>query len=107
MFDQNEPDIFGDAERLHESEPFQEVQNDFSKISEEEFLYRYKATKLQYQIIFTAIQELHKVNEVLSEMGALSIDPEIVENTTLLIEDYAQLLEQMNSSNYWYNEENR
>ena len=103
MYDPNEPDIFGGTE-LHESEPFQEAQSDMTELSDDEFLYRYKATKTQYQTILAAIKELHKANEALSQMGALAIDPEIGENTTLLIEDYTRLLDQMHMASYWERE---
>jgi hypothetical protein len=54
--------------------------------------------------LVTAVKELQKASDALSEMGALAIDPEIGENTTLLIEDYTRLLDQMHMASYWERE---
>jgi hypothetical protein len=100
-----EPDIFSDgADRLQESDTFQEAQNDLVALDDSEFLYHYKATKQQYSTLVSAIKELQKASDALSDMGALAIDPEIGENTTLLIEDYTRLLEQMHMASYWERE---
>ena len=105
MYNANEPDIFGgEAERLQESDSFQEAKTDLTELSEEDFLYRYKATKKQYQTLADAIRILQTANDALSEMGALAIDPEIGENTTLLIDDYTRLLDQMHMASYWERE---
>ena len=103
----DEPDILDGINKLHETEPLQKAQSDLTELNDEEFLYRYKATKHQYQTLLNAVHELQKVNDVLSEMGALAIDPEIGENTTLLIDDYLVLLDQMHGANFWNDEENR
>jgi hypothetical protein len=107
MYDPNhEPDIFGaEPENLRTSnDSFQEAQRDLEELPDDEFLYRYKATKQQYQTLLTAIHELEKANAALSELGALAIDPEIGDNTTMLIDDYSRLLEQMHMASYWERE---
>lgn len=105
MHNQNEPDILsGETEKFQESESYQEAHADLTELSEEDFQYRYKATKAQYVALANAIKELQKANDALQEMGALNIDPEITENTQMLIEDYTRLLDQMHSANYWQNE---
>ena len=105
MFNQNEPDIFsGETANFQTSDSFKEAQADLASMSEEEFQYHYKATKAQYTAIVDALRELQKANEALQEMGALSIDTEISENTVMLMEDYARLLEQMHMASYWERE---
>jgi len=102
MFNQEEPDIFsGETTKFQQSDSYQEAHADLTDLTEEEFQYRYKATKAQYIALENAIKELQKANEALQEMSAFNIDPEIAENTQMLIEDYARLLDQMHSASYW------
>jgi hypothetical protein len=105
MFNQEEPDIFGgETTKFQQSDSYQEAHSDLTDLTEEEFQYRYKATKAQYIALENAIKELQKANEALQEMSALNIDPEIAENTQMLIEDYARLLDQMHMASYWERE---
>lgn len=104
MYNQNEPDIFGENS-IQETDAFKEAQIDLVNLSEEEFLYRYKATKHHYKVLLSALCELKKAEDAIQEVGiTLNIDPEILENTEMLIEDYARLLDQMHSANYWERE---
>jgi hypothetical protein len=104
MWNPNEPDIFSGEANFQTSDSFKEAQTDLTGMSEEEFQYHYKATKSQYNALANAMSELQKANEALQEMGALNIDPEISENTLMLMEDYARLLEQMHMASYWERE---
>lgn len=105
MYNPNEPDIFsGETANFQTSEAFQEAQADLTGQTEEEFQYHYKATKAQYSALVDAMRELQKANEALQAMVSLNIDPEISENTVMLIEDYARLLEQMHMASYWERE---
>ena len=104
MFSEDNDMFTSESEKFQESDSFKEAQYDLANLSEEEFLDRYKATKLQYQTVLTAMRDLQKVNDVLSEMGALSVDSELGENTEMLIADYARLLEQMHMASYWERE---
>jgi hypothetical protein len=101
MFDTDD-DIFTNNETG--SDGFKEAQDDLESLSEEDFMLRYKAVKRHYKAILNAMRELQIANEVLSEMGALAIDPEIGDNTQLLIEDYTRLLDQMHMASYWERE---
>ncbi len=108
MYNQNEPDIFGgETANFQTSDSFKEAQADIAGMTEDEFQYHYKATKSQYTALATAMRELQKANEALQEMGALNIDPEISENTLMLMEDYCRLLDQMHIASYWEREGRR
>lgn len=104
MYDDDDGIFATESEKLQESEGFQQAATDLTSLSEDDFLYRYKATKGHYGTILNALRQLQKSDIALQEMGALNVDPEIGENTQLLIEDYARLLEQMHQASYWERE---
>jgi hypothetical protein len=77
---------------------------DLLTLTDEEFETQYKATKRLYSALISALKILKETHEALQEPGPTEIDPEVVDSTLFLIQDYAELLEQLHMASYWERE---
>lgn len=100
MYNNNEePDIFA-SESNPDVELLEQAQINL-KLSEEDFLERFKITIDEYTALLSAWQAIKHVATKLDEMSSLNIDSEVKDNTEYLIEDYTFLLTQIHMTHYW------